>query len=837
MVKKNRLIIGIIIGTALLILVWFLWMFNGIHWVNYNQDVIYPDLSSSVTQILQSGESSEYSIIPEKHYIRAIGYVLINMADDGEGSILIELKDSKGKVIFQNNISINGISVGEWQLAGIHQKVNTGQKYTISFSSEGTTLEPYLITPGEGPEVFTVYEEEASSWEKLCIFLVVLLACILLFCTLGNVDICAVSKSVFSSVVAILALLSQFILSMPKMYYVLDSVSLDPSWRYLLTILGNRGYKMGKDLFFTYGPLGYIVYLMNVPNNGSTYIIGLIIHSLTIVAHLYLLFKIYSLYRKGKISLLAIVSSAIVYIASVSRLEWDNYMLMIILLGVLVFKMDEDNKFSRIASAVIVNGMLLTMAFSKYSTFLSGVAFMLVFTIAERILAKKWKGLFLFLPSVILMPICYLIYCPSFMALKEYFEQMVYIPMEYILSSQFDKVFTAKEIVYLAIIILIFITIIVISIIYESRYSAFLLAMSVSMFEAYKYAATRHGLVPGIWLFSMLFAVTLYAIDWNLFFEKYRESGQRKHKVTILILILCVYLPGILDANSIHYSATNIKADLAEKAYMLTHLKATSIPEDFIDAYQLPLEVSDILGNDSVSIYPWRQGLAATNPGLNLKIFPSVQTCQLVGPKLDTADEAFFQRDDAPKYILLFDENVDDRLTYFDTPRFWNSLINNYNVRYIDGEICILERISSDEKRNLDEKVGEMELILKQEVPSDSEIKCPEGARFAKVHIKYDFWAEIKLIISRVYISYITINYSDGTSRTGRAIVKTLDEGFYLDYYPTNNVELSQVLGTVDENGVAYEDNTFSDITIDSFSFSGLGLKDMAKNVEIEWYG
>lgn len=835
--KNKNLITAIPFIFILLFLGWFLWISNGIHWVDYDQAINYPDLSSAGTQVLSKGDSFEYSIIPEYHYIRAVGFVLINVADDGEGSLLIQIKDSDGKIIYNNSISTGDIPVGEWHLAGIHQQVKIGREYTISFSQEGMTLEPYILTSDDGNCIITLYENEASSWEKLCIFLVALLGCILIFCTLTGIDIDSISNHSWSSVVAFMALLVQFVLCVPKMYYVLENTTLDPSWRYLLNVLGNKGYTMGKDLFFTYGPLGYIVYLMNIADNGSTYIIGLIIHMLTIIAHMYLLYKVYVLYLRKKISLVAIISSSLVYVASVSRLEWDNYMLMVILLGVLVFKMYEDDRPSWITSAVIVNGMLLTMAFSKYSTFLSGVMFMMVFTIAERIFSKKWKSLYLFLPSVILMPICYLIYCPSLSCLKEYFEQMIYIPMEYILSSQINKVFSAKDIFYLAVIILLFVIIIVISIMYQSKYATFLISMSVSMFEAYKYAATRHGLVPGIWLFSMLFAVTLFAVDWTLVFDQFKNTGKTIHKTAIIILALCVCIPGIFSANSIHYSAKQIKNDLSEKAYMLAHLNAPSIPEDLIEETRLSDEVESILGDSSVAIYPWRQGLAATNTWLNLQVFPSIQTCQLVGPKLDKADEAYFQSERAPKFILLYDENVDERMAYFDSPHFWNSIVNNYNVRYLNGNECILEKVSDGNEKSLDEKIGEMKFLAKEKVDSDSIISRPEGAKYVKVHIDYDLWAEIKLIINRVYVSNITLNYSDGTSRTGRAIVKTLDEGFYLNYYPANNSELATVLGTVDENGIMSENNTFSDITIESFSFSGMGLQDMADQIEVEWYG
>lgn len=63
------------------------------------------------------------------------------------------------------------------------------------------------------------------------------------------------------------------ILSFPNYLSIIHS-DLDPSWSFFLNYSWNNGFVFGKDVFFTYGPLGWLGFPQNQGNNvyvGSIY--------------------------------------------------------------------------------------------------------------------------------------------------------------------------------------------------------------------------------------------------------------------------------------------------------------------------------------------------------------------------------------------------------------------------------------------------------------------------------------------------------------------------------------------------------------------------------------
>lgn len=94
---------------------------------------------------------------------------------------------------------------------------------------------------------------------------------------------------------------------------------------------------------------------------------------------------------------------------------------------------------------LIPNLLLLLMFFGKFSTFTSGFAFCILFCIFDVLFRKNWKSIWLFLPGIILMPVCYLVYCPSIKNLFEYVAGILKISSGWMLTMQFDSDTAAKR--------------------------------------------------------------------------------------------------------------------------------------------------------------------------------------------------------------------------------------------------------------------------------------------------------------------------------------------------------------------------------------------------------
>ena len=92
------------------------------------------------------------------------------------------------------------------------------------------------------------------------------------------------------------------------------------------------------------------------------------------------------------------------YLAGYYAPTRDNYLLYLMILAVVLWAKGAKD------IVLIPNLLLLLMFFGKFSTFTSGFAFLFLFCIFD--VKKTGKVFGVFLP-VILMPVCYLVYCPS----------------------------------------------------------------------------------------------------------------------------------------------------------------------------------------------------------------------------------------------------------------------------------------------------------------------------------------------------------------------------------------------------------------------------------------
>ena len=83
-------------------------------------------------------------------------------------------------------------------------------------------------------------------------------------------------KQIKDGIAAVL-LVVQFVFMIPDIIYVLENTGFDPSWRYFLNVVNGTDLKFGRDIYFTYGPLGYLFYLMKLPGNTIEYWSGIVI--------------------------------------------------------------------------------------------------------------------------------------------------------------------------------------------------------------------------------------------------------------------------------------------------------------------------------------------------------------------------------------------------------------------------------------------------------------------------------------------------------------------------------------------------------------------------------
>jgi len=840
--KHKEVLRHIIIAISMVFMIlgiWYVWIFQGINYQYIDNENELVDFG--IVELYQD-EVVKQSFVPQGRYLKGIWIVPINLSENRSGSMTIELFDDKNQSIESSTLRLEEIDPGSWTFFPLESKLSKSKEYVLNVSIAGANEIPYLATTtkpeGLGLSTFQTesyegtdmslgirfrYAKEASNYEKICITL--LLISLLVFSSSFALEKYKKYINTIATILAGISLIGIFVLYIPNIAYKFSYVNLDESWRYFLNVANPEGYIFGKDIVFSYGPLGYLCFMMNLPENKNFFILGVAIWCIVIAAFIYLIWQLFIAYRKGFLSSESIVLSVLCALGAYKVVERDNFLLYLLILSVAVYKISLRYK-TKIdwPLYVIPNFVLSIMFFAKFSTFSSATAFIVLFALYEGLVCKKYKSIFLGLPGIVAMPICYLIYNPSLKDLSTYIYGFLRFSNDWMESMQYDITVSGMELISLVIIMLFYVVTLVLSIVMKNNEASVIFAMSASMFFVYKYATTRHGLQCGIWLFGMIYSVLPLAFDFAGIHNDFEDINKSKHTRKFLILgtyvvLLGIVVTGVLETNVMHNDMHTFKKTISDKAHNWTHLSESGIEDEvFTKCMDVPEEILDIIGKDTVSIYPYKIALNSVYPELNVIYYPSATNGQF-SKWFDQLVGDWFSSNDGPEYIIVNDEVVDNHIKYLENPLTWYGIRNNYSYVTSANGYCLLKR-----NMELIPCTSDMKLISVETKDIGDTITVPEGADFVKIKCDFDIKGKLIKFLYHVGSLNMQIVYDDGTAIQGRIVKNHINSGFELSYYPQNENEFIEYM-TTDEAPI-----------ISTITLSGPGLKNLEKNCVVEWY-
>ena len=336
------------------------------------------------------------------------------------------------------------------------------------------------------------------------------------------------------------------------------------------------------------------------------------------------------------------------------------------------------------------------------------------------------------------------------------------------------------------------------------------------MFFVYKYATTRHGLKVGLWLVVMLFSAVVLSVDWKGLLEKCR-NGKAVFAAVGTVMLGAVLCAGALSAHALQYNTGKVKEALLTKAERYTHLNTDSVSPEFIAQNQLPEEIVSLVGDRTITVYPWRNGYGAVYPEWNMVWYPSVQNGNEYIPWMDSKVADWFLSDKAAECILLTNDNIDSHIRYLDNPLTWEAIRDHYEVEQIAGEFCLLKRVPAKEKQ-------ELILLETKEYPIGERIECPPEADYVKIKPELTLEGKLKKFLYHVGVVNMDAYCEGGSTLSGRLVVPNLVSGFWLEKTPETLEELEAVL------------NRQEAPAIEAFCLTGMGLSDYEQSLVVEWY-
>jgi hypothetical protein len=109
---------------------------------------------------------------------------------------------------------------------------------------------------------------------------------------------------------------------------------------------------------------------------------------------------------------------------------------------------------------------------------------------------------------------------------------------------------------------------------------------------------------------------------------------------------------------------------------------------------QLPPGFWPYVQGKSVAAYPWEIARIRTNH-LRWRPLPVMQAYSAYTPALDSLNAKNLEDASGPEAILLSWESIDGRQPFYETPRSWRAMLNWYDLKFSSEKVCVLNRRST----------------------------------------------------------------------------------------------------------------------------------------------
>ncbi|HVB66173.1 MAG TPA: hypothetical protein VND01_00590 [Candidatus Acidoferrales bacterium] len=576
---------------------------------------------------------------------------------------------------------------------------------------------------------------------------------------------------------------------------------LDPSWVIAVHMAKIQHLTWGSDLVFTYGPLGYLLYPINI--NHDTWSQAFFY---TIISHI-LLFTILIIFvNKIKFPFFTVILFGILSIILV-KLGHTYFPLLGMLLAFYLYLEYCKRK-------IILIPLAFFTAFLIYVKLDLGTASLsiLVLSSAILIIKKRWKE----------AAVCGIAYASFLILIWELINNSLnhlqdYFIRSLMIVSDYPSAVSTNEsppfLLYMAVIGWILYFWWVFDSIKNKQNLKILLLSSPSLFLIFRLGFVRDVGHP-----------TDFFLFWSLIFLVFVSTsfGKKIHKIlkfsSLLLVIIfaatCVaYWSNLGTSFEFENAVTKLEKAVTntEKAFFTLYNPeyVQSIPsyinylvddksiESFRNGeknnmknyYDISKNALGMIGKQSVDIIEFDQAIAYAYD-LNWHPKPILQSFNAYNAGLDNLDAEFLQKTNSTKFILYKNASIDGRYALFDEPATLITLLCDYQIKGATSDFLLLERnqdICGDEKIISDKTVrfGE-EVTIPQVLDNDSYL-------FAKISIEHNLIGKISNVIYKPPQVYIHIN---GDNNKHRFIFKTAVNGILL----SGSTELKSPLGILQDD-------------------------------------
>ncbi len=615
-------------------------------------------------------------------------------------------------------------------------------------------------------------------------------------------------------IVRLLALVYLLIVTFPGEYVAFRPGN-DPSWKWALNELPHTNFLFGRDVVFTSGPLGFLLYPLNL--GGHLFVAN----AFRLGVHALFGFLVYRLFKEQEEPLPILVFTAGYAVVTTLAMPYEFHLLIVFVL--LVHRSGRaTSRWSSVGYAVAgaaAGAMLfmkITLGFAALATLVAGAG---IEVARKRSVADAWSRV---VPSFVSWLATLFVLSAIFLRSPANTFRWLRLSLDITTGFNSAMSLTGPEValVFGLVILFAYAGFLLWMLLGRRPGSGLLLLALPTVAIAFKQAFVRQEdfHVVGFFCVAMAAAAVLILVrrGWRLgvvafvgvfllslpYFQSYScDCGSAPNVIS--------GAQGITNVRSfLRLSTTRRRLDRKTIA-ALSWLK---LPEAYLSRIRAD--------GGSVDAVPHELSWLVAN-GLPWTPKPVLQLYSAYTKHLDDVTAAHFAGRSAPRFLLADMRDIDGRYPLWSAPATWRSILENYEVVAADPDPLrplLLERreapVALTTSRGSGATVTRGEWV---DVPASA------GLVYASINGKPLLGALAESILLRTPPVTIEVEFGDGTRATYRFVMANAGNGLLINHLPTTKLELAAL----------FDHRTYDSVR--RIRITGAGAFSFQRNFHIEW--
>jgi hypothetical protein len=499
-------------------------------------------------------------------------------------------------------------------------------------------------------------------------------------------------------------------------------VGLDHSWVFGINYFFSNSIRMGTDVIFTYGPLGFLIHAIPL---GINYEIALAFWTITHLVFSWLLLSLVWSYHKTSALWIKLLSTLLL-IVFINSLKLELIPIFFVFTSTLLYTWENKPQYALLAAFSATLACLIKIGTGIVCFLIMGSLYILT----KRSLKEHQKLIFVLISTVITTYLT------------------IWVLLYGDLGGSFDFLSTNKELVkgyssavsiYIPLkesfIFLGIANYILCIFLWKNHFPKIIhLSLALPLLAWFKYTFGRADPYHIIQFWIILLALSMFLL---LFLKRSRDLIPYGLFITVswaLALGLYEWTPNKLYKPPLQLFAqtlsdktfrldgyNNFYSSLlsSNRKEHLIKLSKNTLQKDLLDP-----SILEYVGNNTVDIYPWELSIIPANQ-LNWKPRKVIQSYYSFTQSLDQTNSISVSKKTSAKYLIWHNTNfgsIDQRYLLNDEPKTIYQILKNYKIGLTTKDFVVLEKTDQS-------LLGEPQFLFTSEHLWDQWIDVPEGTK------------------------------------------------------------------------------------------------------------